>query len=453
MVDAGFSLIEVIASLAVFALIAGAVTTLVVDSLHSTRSSQSRVRAASLTAQEIEAVRSGLRSGGGIGNLTTLTFPWSDPSCVATSETCTRYIDGERFVLTRSVSPLAADATHAGRLLVTATATWENMNGVKPVVNSTVMTSRGISPASAVSDTPGSGGGIANTGNSAVKVTVTGSANTPYAYKPVILSGATGSLQMNTDALGVALFSGLAPGTYTATVNQPGYLDKSGNPTTSASVTTTENSTAPVALSYAQAATVNYTVTAPSGYTPGATFPISVVNTDAGTTKIHTPAAATGTTTVQTWPSSTMRAWDGTCTADQNAYTSFAAPAGSTVNKTLGLAGVRVTVKKTLLIIGLSPVANAQLVAIKAGDAGCPATTTDPVNGSAVGSVIYFPTKTDSNGQAKVALPPGTWTIKVIAQSLGLTGSLLSGWPVGSLTVDANGSGQVTDVAVSLGLI
>jgi hypothetical protein len=123
------------------------------------------------------------------------------------------------------------------------------------------------------------------------------------------------------------------------------------------------------------------------------------------------------------------------------------------VNKTLGLAGVRVTVKKTLLIIGLSPVANAQLVAIKAGDAGCPATTTDPVNGSAVGSVIYFPTKTDSNGQAKVALPPGTWTIKVIAQSLGLTGSLLSGWPVGSLTVDANGSGQVTDVAVSLGLI
>lgn len=454
--DAGFSLIEVMVSLVVFALIGAAVSALIVDSLHSTRASQSRVRAASLTAQEIEAVRAGLRSGGGIGNTSTLTFPWSDPACVATAPTCTRYVDGQRFVLTRTVSPVAADATHAGRLLVTATASWANMNGVKPVVNSTVMTARGIDPAAAGSDTPGSGGAGTGGGTSAVSVTVLGSAGAPYAYKPVTLAGPTGSLQANTDGSGVATFTGLAAATYTASASLTGYIDQIGNATASAPVTTTANSTATVSLKYAQAATVNYTVSAPSGYTPGATFPISVSNTDANATRVLSPSASTGTTAVRTWPSNTVRAWGGTCTADQNTFASFAAAAGGTVNKTLGLSALQVTLRQSIVVLGVvvpgNAISGAQLVAVKTADAGCPAGPTDPVGGTAVGSVVYFPTKTDSSGVAKVALPPGTWTIKAVGYSLGLLGGL-TGWPNTTLGVNADGSGQTTTMTVNMGVL
>lgn len=452
-IDAGFSLVEVMVALVVFALIGAAVSALVVDSLHSTRASQSRVRAANLTAQEIEAVRAGLRSGGGIGNTATLTFPWSDPSCLASSATCTRTVDGQAFVLTRTVTPVAADASHAGRLLVTTTATWPKMNGVAPVVNSTVMTSRGITPGSAPNDTPGSGGGgSVATGTSAVSVTVTGSASSPYAYKPVVLAGPTGSLQTNTDGTGVALFTNLAAATYTVSVSQTGYIDLLGNATASAPVTTTPNATSTVSLKYAQAAILNYTVTAPSGYTPGGVFPISVSNTDANSVKTSTPAAATGVTSVQTWPSSTLRAWGGTCTNDSSVYTSYSATGGSTVNKTLGLSGLRVTVQKTLLILGLGVVSNGQLIAVKAPDAGCPATVTDPVDGSMVGSVVYFPTKTDSNGRAQVALPPGTWTIKLIGGQLGLI-SGLAGWPSVTLTAAADGTGATSTMTMNMGVL
>jgi prepilin-type N-terminal cleavage/methylation domain-containing protein len=452
--DAGFSLVEVMVALVVFALIGAAVSALVVDSLHSTRASQSRVRAASLTAQEIEAVRAGLRSGV-LGSTTNPTFAWSDPSCPASSATCVRVVDGQRFTLTRSVTPVAADATHGGRVLVTTTATWPNMNGVAPVVNSTVMTSRGITPGAAGSDTPGGGGSVAG-GTSAVSVTVTGSSSVPYAYKPVTLAGPTGSLQTTTDATGVALFTGLAAATYRASATQAGYIDQAGNATVSAPVTTTANSTATVSLKYAQAATVTYTVSAPSGYTPGTTFPISVVNTDANTTKTVTPAASTGTTSVTTWPSNTVRAWNGTCSADQSTYTSFSATAGSTVAKTVGLSGLQVTLNKSLIgILGAllsSPISGAQLVAVKTADTGCPAGPVDPVSGTAVGTVVYFPTKTNSSGVAKVALPPGTWTIKAVGYSLGLTGGLL-GWPNQTLTVDATGAGVTMSMTMNMGLV
>ncbi len=107
------------------------------------------------------------------------------------------------------------------------------------------------------------------------------------------------------------------------------------------------------------------------------------------------------------------------------------------------------TLRQSIVVLGIvvpgSTIPNAQLVAIKTADTGCPAGPVDPVGGTAVGSVVYFPAKTDSNGIAKVALPPGTWTIKAVG---GLTG-----WPSTTLSVDDTGNGQTTTMTVNMGVL
>lgn len=452
--DAGFSLVEMMVALAVFAVLGTSVGVLVVDSLRTTRADQSRVRAASLTAQEIEAVRAGLRSGGGIGNTGTLSFPWGDPACAVSSPTCVRFLDGEKFTLTRAVVPVAADATHAGRLQVTVSATWPAMAGVRPVVNSTVMTARGIDPAAAGSDTPGGGTGSVGVGTSAVSVAVTGAGGAPAANIPVTLTlaGGTGVL-VNTDSSGVALFTAIPAATYTVSATQAGYIDVLGNPTATASVTTAANTTSTVALKYAQAGTVTYTVSVPATYTaPASAFLIGTYNGDLLTTRTVTPSSGTGSTQVQTWPAGSVKAWTGTCDTDRPA-TGFSLAAGGTATKAVDLGGLQVTVSKSL--IGLfgallsTPINGAQVVAVKTADPGCPGTAVDPTTGGAAGAVVSLGT-TNSSGVVKAALPPGTWTVKVVGYSLGLTGGL-AGWP--QVTVSDSGVNRTKSLSVNMGLL
>ena len=96
--------------------------------------------------------------------------------------------------------------------------------------------------------------------------------------------------------------------------------------------------------------------------------------------------------------------------------------------------GVRVTRSSTAL-------AGVTVEAVHA-TTGCPSTTTDPWdNRTTVGQVLTLPVTTDATGTARVLLPFGTWTLKV----LGMNPS--SSWP--SVTLNSNAS-YPTTVAVAV---
>jgi prepilin-type N-terminal cleavage/methylation domain-containing protein len=141
--DAGFSLMEIVVAMAVFAVFALACATMAIDSLHTSGSNRDRVRAANLAAQEVELVRAEFRSG---------------PSGVALNPTpTTKTVGSEAYTVQRhgqwlGPEPTLAALTPVGLpytaltgtvLRVDITVTWPNMGGVKPVINSTLLTAVG----------------------------------------------------------------------------------------------------------------------------------------------------------------------------------------------------------------------------------------------------------------------------------------------------------------------
>jgi prepilin-type N-terminal cleavage/methylation domain-containing protein len=407
--DCGLSLVEVVVSLTVFALLATAVLVMMLNSLRTSRSNRGRVAAANLAAREIEIVR-GQFTSPALGPKTVELGQVLDPHPLPGGEAGQPLVvDQTPYTVTRMAEWQSQDATSSpcdggasGQLAylhVTVTVTWPRMDGVTPVTSSTLLT-------------PPLGTYDSGTGH--VKVKVTDALGAPEANQRVTL--APGDSQ-TTGTDGCAFFAFLSPGTYTASLSTPGYVDPSWSPAPSLAVTVTANQVTPAAFSYAPAATVNLAAATTNGHPAPPGMPFTVYNTALVSTT-HTrpiPAASGGATSITTWPyGDGLTAWAGDCSdADPQAaggsrQEPFATEPGQTTDAAISAAPVDITVTSR----PGAAVSNATVVAVHAPDSGCHGPVADPVDGGTVGEAFTLPT-TDSGGVTRVSLPFGTWTIKV----------------------------------------
>ncbi len=213
----GFSLIEVVIAMAVLAITALAVLTVLVNGMGVSKSARQRVAASNLASREIEIVRNqfntsssdalaGRRTRGTQTNANPIAGP--GPSVV----------DGVPYTVVREVQWLpvgnGASACDGGSLVnfpslrVQVRVTWPNMGSAKPVRSDTLLTPS--------KDTLG------NTVLSFVAVKVKNAAGLASVGVPVAASGPGGSFSQTTDTSGCAVFQVGSAGTYVVTLNTPG---------------------------------------------------------------------------------------------------------------------------------------------------------------------------------------------------------------------------------------
>ena len=230
--DSGFSLIEVVVAMVLFAGFAAALLTLLLASQAMGVSNRNRIAAANLAAREVDTVRStffaSTTAAQDLVNQGTVTNP--DPLAGGTVGS-PLVVDGTAYTVVRTSvwNPVlgATSACDGGSLfsnaavLVTVTVTWPGMGSVEPVKNSALLS-------------PGKGNGLSGTAAfAAVKVVdSTGAANPGRGVKVVGDNGDTRSGL--TDDAGCAVVQ-LAPGSggaqYRAVLTDTGYMDIVGGVT------------------------------------------------------------------------------------------------------------------------------------------------------------------------------------------------------------------------------
>jgi prepilin-type N-terminal cleavage/methylation domain-containing protein len=410
--DAGFSLLEVMVALVVFAMVSTAVLGTVLSSLRVARSDRGRITAANLAARELEITRSQFQSPAA-GPKTIITGQVISPNPLQGGTAGSPLVvDGMSYTLTRTAAWQSQGATagpcdggasgQLAYLRVTVTVTWPRMAGTSPVTSSTLLT-------------PDVGTYSATTGH--VKVKVTDGSSIPEAGQSVTLSGPAGTTTQLTAADGCAFFAFLSPGSYTATVATPGSIDPTWDIDPSQPVTVTANTVQPVSFTYDQAATLNVSFAAADGSPPVPNTTLTVYNTGLpSSTRTKSVLGTVIPRVVVLWPyPDGVVTWAGGCLdADPQSFVGGvrASPLltnpGQTTTATVAVAPVRVTVKSTLGVVAVG----AKVEAVHAVDAGCPVSLPDPYGGTA-GEVLSLPGITDATGTVRAALPYGAWTFKV----------------------------------------
>lgn len=134
--DAGFSLVEIIVALSVFAVLAVACATMAIDSLGVAGDNRERVRAANLASAEIERTRAVFRSSRG--------------SVSETPATTTKTVDGNSYTVQRfatwldtagndALGGVSYTAATGSALRVEVRVTWPGLGDRPPVINTTVL--------------------------------------------------------------------------------------------------------------------------------------------------------------------------------------------------------------------------------------------------------------------------------------------------------------------------
>jgi hypothetical protein len=306
-------------------------------------------------------------------------------------------------------------------MAVNVSVTWPSMGSVKPVTANTVLTP----PKGVLSSTM-----------AFVGVKVLTAAGLPSNGKTVTLVGPGGSYSDSTATDGCAVFAVTTAGTYTASMNNAGYVDFYGDQTPDHTVVVTAGTLSQVTINYDQASTLNVTYATTAGYALPTTLPtLSLANPGlqpTGTRQVAMTAATTSVTGL--WPfTDGYGVWAGSCsqsdpataggTRDPNVVIAPAA-AGSTTTK---LAPVAVTVKNTLSVA----VANATVTATPLSTTGCVATENPLTLGV-----------TNASGVLNTSLPAGKWTIKVTSKSP--SGS----WPSTATLLPTSGPSAVSVVTL-----
>lgn len=414
--DDGFTLVEALAAMIVFAILAVSVMNVILNGFQLSKSNKARVTAANLAAQHIEATRA------------------MEPTAVPDGLTVTSPppIDGVQFEVRRTANYVASDsgtslctgsASASGvRLaykLVTVNVTWPSMGSVQPVRQDTLL-NLGID---ALDPTRGT---------AAVGVTGPGGLPTPG----VTVTLQPGSLVRTTGADGCAVFTGLQPGTsFTAVLGQNPFVSRSSAlSVTSTPFTVTAGGVTRVPLQYSPAGAASLTLSGPSGLVPptglGATFTSADLSpTDrpflpCTSSSAYHCLSGTPPTAARLWPG-TYGVRPGTC---QDGLTATAVPvsvtAGSVASATLPLAGVRVEVRSspTATYPSGQPLTGYTVYAVHPADSLCLAQSwpMTPAGGSLQG----------------LALPAGQWTFSLTADGTPMT-TVSSPWPTRTLSVGA----------------
>jgi type II secretory pathway pseudopilin PulG len=117
---------EIVVAMAVLTALAMAAGSMLIGSLNTTSQDRQRVRAANVAAKEIELVRGQMQT---------------NPAAIDLHLVKDEAVSGTKYHVVRSGAWQASDSFSA--LNLTVTVTWPDMKGVKPVVNSSVLTALG----------------------------------------------------------------------------------------------------------------------------------------------------------------------------------------------------------------------------------------------------------------------------------------------------------------------
>ncbi len=208
--DHGFTLIEVLVSALMIALLAGAAATALISSAQTSTDQRIRSQADQLATQDQERLR-------GLSDAQLTGLAQSRPVNVNGSAfTVSSVSTSEDTTGTSSCASTAAAAYYR----IVSTVSWTENNATQNVVEDSLL-SRPV------------------TGDLRVQVTDPAGAQVPG----LTVSAAGPSTQTSpTDSSGCVLFAGLVPGGYTVTMTDPGYITPAGAPTpltATATVTTT----------------------------------------------------------------------------------------------------------------------------------------------------------------------------------------------------------------------
>jgi prepilin-type N-terminal cleavage/methylation domain-containing protein len=244
--DEGFTLLEAVVAMVIFGIVAASTAAVLVRTVGGASDNRARIAAANVAAQTMDAIRQNAQTATGYTALQTATL---------TDVT----VQNRTFQIFQSVAPVTG--TNSGSPCTTGGITdqkfkrvsvevrWANSGSVQPVRSDTIIQNPGVS---------------ADATKGALGVLVNGADGGPEPMVPVYLQNGTTAL---TDAAGCAYFDGLAPGTFTATANAQGYVDDSGNTTSSKTASVQKATATTVYLAYAPAATptLNFTTVLADG--------------------------------------------------------------------------------------------------------------------------------------------------------------------------------------------
>ncbi|SDQ09531.1 prepilin-type N-terminal cleavage/methylation domain-containing protein [Curtobacterium sp. UNCCL20] len=398
--EAGFSIIEVMVAMTVFAMIAAGVAAGIVATMYLTQDNRSREAALNLANQALDAARS-----------TKDVFTLDD-------DTSSQKVGNQAYTITQTTNWINSDGSDnscgagSGVLAykrVSISVSWTS--GTSPQQKNVVLDSL-IAPPSAVSS--------ASASTIVVGVrTANGGPNTGVAVTITPISGGATSLSnppATTDANGCSYAVGVTPGTYRVAIGKSGNIDPDGTAAPFVNVTTSPGGVGNKTFLYDQALTV--TSGSPLNLKDGGaaklptSLPMTYVYND--TVKTFTTTTATlfpyawtalaGTYSPTTCPNVNPNKWptannlavspnifyavDGT-TPGFNPITATTA----TARAPMGIFNVKMTGSDTTLVATVK-----NTTAVPNGDPGCAATT-------------YTFTGLSSAATTAIALPFGTWTL------------------------------------------
>lgn len=402
--EAGFTMVEMVIGIFIFAMVIGGVVVGMSSSLNLTRQNRNRSIAANLAAQEMDTVRS--------TEFTDLPLGFTSTG---------QSVDGIPYTIARDTQWVTPNATSGpcqapptatlAYLSVVVSVTWTNMAGVPPVTSSTVLT-------------PPVGTYDPNTGH--IGVMVRDAAGVPQEFVPVNISGPGVTDSQTTSADGCAFFAFEPVGSYTVTLNKPGFVSDQLLTAPAQSATVGAGSTVSLQFEYDNAATLNATLQGGSGGVVPANIPMTLANTRLLPTGKKT-FAGTGTTRSLLGLFPYVDGYEmfaGSClAADPEGlngavaiYPGASRPAATAV--TPGGTSSATVPMHTLIVHtqNTSGVArpNIPVTARNVTDAGCPTAVTYPLG------------STNASGDLTVALPYGSWIIGAAPATTNTTTQLLS---------------------------
>ena len=400
----GYSMVELLVAVTVFALVFAAVSIGIGRALEVNRGNRNRSAAAYLAARQLEEVRARAFGAVALGRTTCV---HSAPTTGCNVPSPYTVVQDVAWASPGSTSTSCDVPTGTGTSLaykrVTVTVTWPDMGGVAPVSSQTLLT-------------PPSGTFDPNDGHILVQAFDRNAL--PLAGQTVSLTGPATASQTTTSD-GCAFFGYLDPGTYTATMSTTGHVDRQGGQPATQTVAVTASQISRLQFDYDRAATLSVTLAAPTGAviptgTYGVAMTVANSNLTVGTRSFQQAATGSGTTRTITplFPyASGYQVWAGDCAdADPAAHTGggrgafLASNQGATTTGSANLDAVDVTVRRTSVTGTLQ--SGATVSAIHAAGTGCTA-----------GETLTTTTTTNSGGQLRLALPYGTWTIRAVSGS------------------------------------
>ena len=389
--EAGFSMVEMVMGIFIFAMVIGGVVVGMSSALNLTRQNRNRSIAANLAAQEMDTARSTEFTDLPLGVIT-----------------ATQSVDGVPYTIERETEWVTPNATSGpcqapsgstlAYLSIVVRVSWQGMRGVPPATTSTVIT-------------PPVGTYDPATGH--IGVMVRDAAAVPQENTSVSISGPGVSESQTTSADGCAFFAFEPIGAYTVTLSRAGYVSDQLLAAPTQSATVGAGSTVSLQFQYDQAATMNLTLVGSGGGSIPNGIGVTLANTHllpGGKKAFTTAGVSTPQTLLGLFPYvDGYEMFAGSClAADPEGmngavaiYPGASRPAATAV--TPGGTSSATVPLRTLIVqtrTGASAARPGVVVTAKnVTDTGCPTQTT-----YALGS-------TDASGNLTVALPYGSWII------------------------------------------